>query len=211
MQRLRLLARRLGADRGGVAMIEFALAAPLFLTIVLAGLELTNLALAHLRVSQVAMTVADNAGRVTVGIDEAHIHEVFAGARVVASNLDFEDNGRVILSSLEDNGETGGNRGQMIRWQRCWGALDARPAYGNEGEGRGNGRLRQGMGRANNPIAASPGTAVMFVEANYRYQPILNFWFNSERTIRYETAFNVRSRQNQVISNTQDLDVMECD
>jgi len=61
--------RSLRRDSRGLALTEFAFAAPIFLTLVLAGLELTNLALAHLRVSQMAMTVADNAGRVTSGID----------------------------------------------------------------------------------------------------------------------------------------------
>lgn len=203
--------RRLWDDVRAVALIEFAFAAPLFLTLVLGGLELTNFALAHLRVSQVAMTVADNAGRVTNGIDEAHVYEVFAGARVVAESLDFEDNGRVVLSSLENNGQTGSNAGQMIRWQRCWGSLAVAPAYGVQGTGRTSGGLRLGMGPPGNRIIAVPGNAVMFVEASYRYQPLLNFWFNSERTIRYETAFNVRSRQNQVISNTQALAVLDCD
>ena len=87
-----------------MAMVEFAFAAPIFLTLVLTGLELSNLALAHLRVSQMAMTVADNAGRVTSGIDEANIIETFTGAQAIAEGLDFTANGRIVLSSLENNG-----------------------------------------------------------------------------------------------------------
>lgn len=202
---------RLRKDEGGVALIEFAFAAPIFLTLILAGLELTNIALAHLRVSQVAMTVADNAGRVPAGIDEANIYEVFAGANIVAGSLDFENQGRVVLSSLEDNGKKGKKHGQTINWQRCWGGLDEDPAYGLQGWGEDNDELEPGMGPSNNRITALPDTAVMFVEATYVYDPLFADGFVDPITIRYESAFNVRGRENNEISNTQSLAVMGCD
>ena len=202
---------RLVRSDAGVAFVEFALGLPLFLTLILTGLELTNLALAHLRVSQMAMTVADNAGRVPSGIDEANIYEVFAGARVVGDSMDFQRNGRIILSSLEDNGQGGGDQGQWIRWQRCWGQLAAAPAYGEQDDGRTDSALANGLGPAGNRISASPNTAVMFVEATYVYEPLLANGFFDPPTIRYESAFNVRGRLNNAISNTQSLDVLDCD
>lgn len=200
----------LARDTRGLAFIEFAFAAPIFLVLILGGLELTNLAIAHLRVSQLAMTVADDAGRVTTGIDEANIYEVFAGADVIGSAIDFERNGRIVLSSLEDNGRTGGNAGQVIRWQRCWGDLDAAPAYGGQGTGSNNAALAQGMGAAGRRVASAPGTAVMFAEVTYVYQPLVATNFFDSPTIRYESAFNVRGRQNNAISNTQSLSRMTC-
>ena len=205
---------KLGALRrceAGLAYIEFAFAAPLFLTLVLTGLEITNLALAHLKVSQMAMTVADNAGRVQSGIDEANIHEVFAGADAVGGGLKFADHGRIILSSLEPNGESGGDAGQWIRWQRCWGGLDVAPAYGEEGDGETDASLDEGLGPEGKRIAAAPSTAVMFVEAVYDYQPLLGYGFGTPPQMRYEAAFYVRGRQNNAISNTQGLAVMDCD
>jgi hypothetical protein len=208
---IRCLFRRLRTDTGGLAFIEFAFAAPIFIVLVLAGLEVSNLAIAHLRVSQMAMAVADNAGRVTSGIDEANVHEVFAGAEVVGGALDFEANGRIVLSSLEPNRRNGNNSGQTIGWQRCWGELDVDPAYGEEGDGSNDNSLRTGLGRADNRIAAGANTAVMFVEATYVYQPLVATGYFDPPTLRYESAFNVRGRQNNAISNTQDLDVMDCD
>lgn len=206
----RLLAR-LRRDTRGLAMIEFAFVAPLFLTLVLTGLELSNLALAHLRVSQMAMTVADNAGRVTSGIDEANIYEVFTGAEVTASGLDFEANGRMVLSSLEDNGKNGSNAGQTIVWQRCWGDdTSVTPAYGVEGDGKNDDSLEDGLGSGSDKITALEDTAVMFVEVTYDYQPLVSTGFFDPPTIRYESAFNVRGRQNNDISNTQNLTVMSC-
>lgn len=211
MESSRLFLNRLRRDEGGLALIEFAFAAPIFITLVLAGMELTNLAVAHMRVSHMAMTVADNAGRVTSGIDEANIEEVFAGAELIGEPLNFAPHGRVVLSSLEDNGKTGNDNGQMIRWQRCWGDKDVDPAYGEEGAGAENNSLEQGMGSASNRITAGNGTAVMFVEVTYDYQPLVGTGFFDAPTIRYESAFNVRGRQNNAITNTQGLAVNDCD
>ena len=209
----RSLFKRLATFRkneSGVAVIEFAFVAPIFLVLVVTGLELSNYALSHLRVSQMAMTVADDAGRVTSGIDEANIYEVFAGAEIIGGDLAFEDNGRIVLSSLEDNGRTGSDAGQTIRWQRCWGDLEQDSEYGNEGIGRDDNALENGMGRGSNQIEARKSTALMFVEVVYNYQSLLNTSFFTPPPIRYESAFNVRGRQNNDISNSQALVVLDC-
>jgi hypothetical protein len=204
--------RRVKDDSEGIALVEFAFSLPILLALIFGGLETANYALAHLRVSQIAMTVADNAGRVDTTIDEANIYEVFAGAGLVGESLDFMANGRVVLSSLEPNGLSGSDEGQMINWQRCAGQLtSATPAYGLEDKGRTNGSLPSGMGEAGNRITAADGTAVMFVEVTYTYQPLVpNLGFLGTREIRYESAFNVRERVNQDISNTQGLTVNSC-
>lgn len=201
----------LKADERGVAFVEFALAAPLLLFATLGGLELANYALTHLKVNQIAMTVADNAGRVTTGIDEANLYEVFAGAEVIGESIDFEANGRIVLSSLQDNGRTGNRHGQTINWQRCWGDLPVDPAYGEEGDGRNDATLEQGMGPPGNRIRSIPDTAVMFAEVTYEYQPLISATVVPlSGTIRHESAFNVRDRRNNDISNTQDLARLDC-
>jgi hypothetical protein len=207
----RLLLVRLWRDERGLAFVEFAFAAPILLFLILGGLELVNYALAHLRVNQIAMTVADNAGRVVTGIDEANVYEVFAGAGVIGEPMDFETNGRIVLSSLQDNGLGGGNAGQMINWQRCWGSLDVDPAYGTEGIGRDNDDLELGMGQEGSRIQSAPDTAVMVVEVSYDYQPLIGGdLLPISALIRHESAFNVRGRQNNNISNTQSLATLAC-
>lgn len=202
--------RDLIGDNEGVAMVEFAFVAPVLLVLILTGLELTNFALAHMRVNQIAMTVADNAGRIPTSVDEANIYEVFAGAEVLGGDMEFEPNGRVVLSSLQDNRGNGANRGQMIHWQRCWGDLAIAPAYGEEGKGRNDASLKTGMGKGSKRITAANNTAVMFVEVTYDYQPLVGPNWIAQRQIRHESAFNVRGRQNQDIGNAQGLDINDC-
>lgn len=202
---------RLRVDEQGVAFVEFALIAPALLFLILGGLEVVNYALAQLKVNQIAMTVADNAGRVTTGIDEANVYEVFAGAGVIGQSMDFQKHGRIVLSSLQDNEQKGNKHGQMINWQRCWGDLGTAPAYGTEGAGRADNTLQNGMGANGNTITSIPGTAVMFVEVSYDYQPLISDTILPvSGTIRRESAFNVRGRQNNDISNTQSLGVLDC-
>lgn len=201
-------ARRLGRSDRGVSLIEFALSLPIVLAMGFGGLEAANLALTHLRVSQIANMVADNAGRVRTSMDESDINEIFAGVREVGAAINFPTNGRLVLSSLQSNGLTGTNKGQMINWQRCLGRLVRLPAYGTQGTGKTNGTLL-GMGPAARRIQSLPDTAVMFVEVSYTYRPLIPGVLPA-RTVRYEGAFNVRERTNQNITNTQSLTVNAC-
>ena len=60
---LRALLRRLARDRSGLAMIEMAYAAPFLMLLGLGGVEVANYAIIHMRVSQLAVSLADNASR----------------------------------------------------------------------------------------------------------------------------------------------------
>ncbi|WP_331010398.1 TadE/TadG family type IV pilus assembly protein, partial [Sphingomonas sp.] len=135
---------RIGHDRSGVAMIEFAVGIPLLLMLGFGGMEVARFALATLRISEIAMTVADNAGRVRTSIDEADINELMTGAKMIGNGIGFAANGRIILSDLEQRTTTSGAGGvgpitadnpngyrQWIRWQRCSGALNVASSYGN--------------------------------------------------------------------------------
>lgn len=214
MIKLPLSLRRLRADTSGLAMIEFAFGLPILMAMTFGGAETTNLVLAHVRVNEMAMTVADNASRIRNVADESDIHEVFAGAEEIGKTIDFEDHGRIVLSSLQENGQTGNKAGQWIKWQRCYGNLDVDPAYGIEGNGEKNATLATGMGEGttDNPrITASAGTAVMFVEVTYDYQPLVgNIWIGGAKRMRYENAMAVRERTNFALTNTEDLDETDC-
>ncbi len=113
----------LGADQRGLALVEFAVAFPLFLSMTLYGVELSNYAMTHLRLSQIALNLADHASRVgsSSGLSlqqmrEVDVNEVLEGAKVQGQSINLTTNGRVILSSLENQSGT-----QMIHWQRCLG------------------------------------------------------------------------------------------
>lgn len=91
-----------------VAAVEFGLALPLMSTIALSGAELTNFVTTKMRISQLALHVADNAARMGTGtvlankqITEAQINDLLTGAGLQSGRLDLFGHGRVILSSIE--------------------------------------------------------------------------------------------------------------
>lgn len=204
LQAMRRLARRAAALRdctSGLALTEFAMSLPVLLTLGLFGLETANFAMAHLRISNIAMVTADNAARVRDSIDEADVIDLFTGSKMTGDGIGFAENGRIVLSSLERNAA---ENGQWIRWQRCDGVRTYSSTYGPEGTGQNDTSL-QHVGPASSPISAASGTAVMVVEVSYIYQPIIPNSFLSGREIRYESAFNVRQRTNQALTNNGNL------
>lgn len=193
-----------------VAITEFALSLPFLLLLGLGGLELANLALAYLRVYDIATKVADNAARVRVSIDEADINEIFAGAKVMGQNLNFAQNGRIILSSIEPVMNTASPPAvvnQYLRWQRCTGANAANSTHGSEGEGastNGDKATGYGLSSSTRRIVAAENTAVMLAEVVYDYQPLVINWFGPI-TIRAIQSMPVRQRSDQVIKNGGNL------
>ena len=193
---LRRLIRRL-RDTSGVAMTEFALGAPLLLMAGLWGAESANYALVNMRMSQLAIQLADNAARVgdtstlqNRKIYEADINDVLYGAQLQAGELDLYGRGRVIISSLQVDEETDN---QFIKWQRCRGVMEAGSSYGDEGDGL-DGSLT-GMGPAGAEVFAQPNDAVIFVELIYSYRPLVSDRFIGSHEIRAIASFTVRDKR----------------
>jgi Flp pilus assembly protein TadG len=193
----RRFSRRLLGDRSGVAMIEFAFTAPRILGLGMLGTETAYLVITHLKVSQVAMQVADNASRVgstdvvaARRVFESDINETLVGAEKLAEGIGIFQQGRVIISSLQQNAQNG----QWIAWQRCRGTMQWPSTFGEEGDGT-NGNGFPGMGQPGREITASSGTAVMFVEVAYTYDALTPFEIFDNRVITYTAAFNIRDNR----------------
>lgn len=194
--------RRLADDASGVSVVEFALVTPFILSIALYGLEVAYMNSIDMKMSEIALSLADNASRigqtdnsvVTPTVSEADINEVMRGAEEQAAGLDFANRGKVILSSLERDSATGR---QYIRWQRCYGRLARQSAYGNDSTRNGlTGTVLVGMGSGATKITASANSAVMFVEVYYRHEGLLGDLFLDNPVVRKEGAFLIRDNRN---------------
>ncbi|MBU2032595.1 MAG: pilus assembly protein [Alphaproteobacteria bacterium] len=177
MSRNRLtLVRRMRSDSSGLALIEFAFAAPILLALSLTGAELTHYITTKMRMSQLALHLADNAARIGSGsqlsakrINEADINDLFIGAGLQGGELDLYEHGRVIISSLEPMANPNEDGTFRIRWQRCRGAkTDHESTYGDAGD-----TDLDGMGIAGRQAIAPENGVTMFVEVYYEYQPLL--------------------------------------
>lgn len=209
----RLFGRK--SDTRGTIIIELAYTLPFMLVLGFGGMEIANLTLANTRISQITLSAADNAARIASGsnlavpqIREVDINEVFTGANLQSGELNFQANGRMILSSLETNAEGG----QYIRWQRCYGNRPSSPSsYGVAGVGA-TGTAFPGMGPAGREVKAPAGSSVMFVEVYYTYQPLMFGTWLGPRTIRSTAAFTTRESRDlsQVFNPSPAAPVRSC-
>ena len=198
--------RRLLKSRSGVAATEFALAAPFLLGFGLWGIETANLALTHMKVSQLAMHIADNASRIgdtstleDRKIFEEDVQDLLLGANLQGGgSLDFFTHGRAMISSLEVwdqsilSGTARSDGPQFIHWQRCKGVLPVDSSYGVENSAQPN-----GMGPTGHEVIASEDSPVIFVELVYEYQPLVSTAFVPGTRITATSAFMVRDSRDQ--------------
>lgn len=212
---LALAAHRLRRDRRGVAMLEFALSLPIVLAIGVYGVELCNLALLNMRVSQIALNLADNASRVgnydsslaSQQLREVDINDIMQGVRKQGESINLATQGRITLSSLENIQQTYDTAPvQRIHWQRCLGmksGTDYDSKYststtaGTTATSANKGTdAATGMGDdAASMVTAPPGSAVMYVEVNYLTKPLFGTWLTSATRIHYIASFIVRDRR----------------
>ena len=209
IDRLKQFSSALLRDEGGVSLTEFAVVAPVFITMGLFGLEVSHVATTKMQVSQIALSLADNASRlgqndnsaVIPTITEDDVDAVLEGALIQGRGINLGANARIILSSLEVDPPTGR---QFIHWQRCIGDLTGREsAYGNDDDRNGlNGSTLAGMGNGANLVTAPAGTAVMYVEIYYEYESIIPNPYVEDLGFREEAAFLVRD--DRTLQNTNE-------
>lgn len=196
--------RRLKLDQSGLAVTEFAFSLPIFLGIGMFGSESAFLFAANTAVSQAALTLADNASRLgqngtgtgTPTITDADVKQALDGLRLQTNKIGLLENGRVILSSLEVGNNSAGVPRQFIRWRRCLGLRMDVSDYGGPSTPNTAPASFQGLGPSTARVQAVANTAVMFVEIEYRYQPLFGEAFLAETILRQEAAFNIRDDRN---------------
>ena len=180
--------RQIARNCSGVAALEFALSMPFLLTAGLYGAETANLALVNMKVSQMAIHIADNASRIgdtsqisNRKIFEGDVNDLLFGSHLQGGpSLDFYERGRTIISSYEvfdpsiscSGGLCAGglltNGAFFIHWQRCKGKKVWPSSYGNQ----------LAAAERNGPIGYEVlpelGGAVIFVEVAYDYKPLVS-------------------------------------
>lgn len=195
-------ARRLRAARRGAASVEFALCLPVLMLLGMYGAEVAYMQIVAMQVSQLAISVADNASRlgqtdnssVSPTITETDVDAVMQGAIKQGEAIGLSQRGRIILSSLEKDSLTGK---QYIHWQRCNGNQSQRSAYGNDNSNNGlSGTAISGLGGGSQKVAATSGSAVMFAEVYYQYQGLFGTLFTQPVTLKREAAFVIRDARN---------------
>lgn len=180
-----------------VAFVEFAYTFPVMVMLFVGGTELANLAIINTRMSQISSQIADNVARVRNRIDEADINEILLGAKLASGSTDLLKNGRVIITSFEDDDGKASTTKQKIVWQRCKGIKTFSSAIGSDTD--------TGIGTATRKISVGPGDSAVYVELIYQYSPIFTSSIFGTQTVQYSSSFPVRDRVDNSMQNGNSL------
>jgi hypothetical protein len=125
---LRLVAG-LARSAGGATAVEFALASPVLILLMLGSVELGRFIILNQKLDRVAVSMADLVAR-SETISDSQIDDIFIAAAEVAQPFPIADAGRVFVSSvINPEGD-----GAEIAWQRSGvGTLAESSRLGSEG------------------------------------------------------------------------------
>ncbi len=165
-------ARRLAADKRGVAGIEMAVITPVLLLLLGGGAEIGMYIRSHFQASQMASTVADAVSRYE-DITASDVTSIFSVASEIMGASDFSESGYVILSSVTRSG----SGTPTVTWQCKGGATESKSRVG-----------------AASKAAALPGSLVLdatdnviVAEVFYTHTTIFDEFIPLEKQI-YKTA-----------------------
>jgi Flp pilus assembly protein TadG len=202
-------------DISGIALIEFAYSLPLLVGLGMYGTEAAMYVQANMKVSQIALAVADNASRVGDNSDlavkqiyEGDVNTILSGAGTMSNMNDFYDHSRIVISSVEQN--AAGK--PYIHWQRCRGDIGYVSPYGVQGTGKLDNALADGIGPANQKAKPIPGSAVIFAEVAMDYKAIFGLAPFSNNRIVHTASMAVRDQRDlsEIYNSTQAEFVSSC-
>lgn len=205
--------RQLRDDRSGLALIEFAIVLPAFLVLGLSFAELTNYVITRMRVSQMALHLADNAARIGSGsqlqakkITETDINDLLTGTGLQAGELDLYTRGRVMITSVEPMVSPNVGGLYKVGWQRCRGSRAYNSPYDTALV-----NISTGYGPAGRKVTALDYGATMFVEVHYEYKPLIKTSLSPSTTMTEIASMTVRDRRDTTrVYNTENATVSSC-
>lgn len=156
----------------GNMAVEFALAVPVLLLLLLGSAELARFVLLHQKMDRVATTVSDLVARAET-ISESQLDDIFTAIGEVAEPFAIGDLGVVIVTSIENlDGE-----GAVIAWQRSGGG--SKSAYSELGVEGDTPNLPEGF-------EVREGETAIISEVFFDFEPFL-----SEMIVAPTTVYRV--------------------
>ncbi len=225
--------KRLQHENSGLAMVEFAVSLPFFMTLSIGGVEIANYGQTIMQVNQIALHAADNGSRMGASsalaakqISEIDINDVFTGARHEGRGIVLEGfypwtdpgtgkivsrgNARIFLSSVEPVANPNPTNRYKMAWQRCSGpGTHYQPTYGKPSTVTNV----TGVGPTGRQTIAPPNGASMFAEVHYHYRPMLFSGFSdmTERDLIAIASMVVRDQRDLTqIYNSDGVTVSGC-
>lgn len=176
MKSLKNALSRFKRDEKGASIVEAVFALPVLTTLMVSGVEATRFIIANQKVERTSATVGDLVSRLQE-VTEGDLADLFAAGDQVMTPFNVSQDGRLIVSSVIDNGN-----GDVIVWQRQFGGGGANSKVGVQG---GTPSLPEGL-------VVRPGENVIVAEVIYDYTPDLFSEFFQPAELYSPTYFRPR-------------------
>lgn len=158
------LVNRFKKAREGVALVEFALLAPLLLTLMLGSIEITHALWGNGKLAKATSTVVNLIG-MTETLDDDEFEDLLAAGPLVMKPYPENDLAMVVTSiigCLQDPADEASEMDYYVLWSRKWlggNAIDAPYSINSE------------FPREPESLKISDGDTILVTEATYTYYP----------------------------------------
>lgn len=167
-------------DRRGSVLVEFAVAMPVFILLLMGGFEFARFAMVNQKIARVGGLVNDYVAQAR-SMDTAQITDLFAAAQRIAEPFDMLGQGAVIVTTVQG---TGG--GPQVLWQQAGaGTLVASSTIGAPGE---SATLPAGL-------IVDTNESLVVTEVFFDYQPIFVGSVVPSNQLYYQSFNRPRSTQ----------------
>ena len=157
MRWFRQILGRLRHDGRGAVAVELAFAVPVLTGLLMSGVEVTRYVLINQKMERTSATMGDLISRMPE-LTEGDITSFFAASNQVMTPYDVHADGRVIISSITNDGGD-----SSIVWQRTYGSIGAGSRFGDVGD----------VPVLPNGFVVRDGENVITAEVFYDFQPIM--------------------------------------
>ena len=165
MQRLHHFLSRFSRASEGIAAFEFAIIAPLLLTLFMGSIEVTRYVLITQKAQKTAMTIANVVAQAQA-INNAALANIVDVASQIMQPYTFGANGYVIISSVTQTGVQTNLNPPKVSWQYRGGG-NMNPAPGSKiGQTNGTATLP-------NNLPLNNGDNIIVTEVFYNYTPMI--------------------------------------
>ncbi|MCP5380851.1 MAG: pilus assembly protein [Kordiimonadaceae bacterium] len=172
-------------DQKGVALIEFAIAAPVLTALLMGCIDLTYYLVAHQRISRSAYTMSNLMTQMDKGLTESQVSDMMLALDQVSNPFKISDNGRATVTAIIGEGVDGADAtSYSVAWQRCYGPNSSTPTYGGAGSSVDSADI------PSNSIVTTSQILVV-TEVDYTFEPILGI-LPLEGHIKYDAYFRPR-------------------
>jgi len=174
-------------DQKGIAAIEFALVAPVFIILLLGSVDAASYLIAHQKISRSAYTVSNLMTQMDKGLSESQVSDMMLSLDRVSSPFDVSESGVATVTAIIGEGTDGAAPDNYkITWKRCYGANSSTSSYGDVGD-----TISIASGDIPDDMIASTSQILVITEVEYNFEPIFGFIPFTDK-IKYSSFFRPR-------------------